>query len=117
MVVGRRSATRGRLPGVFVRIWEYDAPEESVDRFIAAYGPFGDWARLFARGDGFVRTELFRSTQTATRFITVDVWSSEAAWQAFLHNWGARYAELDTALQSLAAGGTLLAEGGADPTT
>jgi heme-degrading monooxygenase HmoA len=102
---------------VFIRIWEYDASEESVDRFIAAYGPFGDWARLFARGDGFVRTELFRSTQTATRFITVDVWSSEEAWQAFLHRWGARYAELDTALQSLAAGGALLVEGAANPTT
>jgi heme-degrading monooxygenase HmoA len=102
---------------VFIRIWEYDMSEESVDVFITAYGPFGDWARLFARGDGFVRTELFRSTQTPTRFVTLDVWSSEQAWQAFLHGWGARYAELDATLQSLAAGGTLLAEGTTNQTT
>ena len=106
----------GRLRGVFIRIWEYDVAEESVDRFIAAYGPLGDWARLFARSDGFVRTELFRSIQTATRFVTLDVWRSEEAWQAFLHHWGAWYAELDTTLQSLAAGGTVLTEGTANPT-
>jgi heme-degrading monooxygenase HmoA len=110
------SNPRGRLRGVFIRIWEYDVSEESVDRFIAAYGPLGDWARLFARGDGFVRTELFRSTQTATRFVTLDVWSSKEAWQVFLHRWSAPYAELDTTLQSLAAGGILLAEGAANPT-
>ena len=102
---------------MFLRIWEYDVSEESVDRFIAAYGPVGDWARLFARSDGFIRTELFRSTQTATRFVTVDVWSSEEAWQAFLDRWGASYTELDMILQSLAGGGTLLSESSAKPTT
>jgi heme-degrading monooxygenase HmoA len=99
---------------VFIRIWEYDVSEESVDRFIAAYGPFGDWARLFARSAGFVRTELFRSTQTANRFVTLDVWSDQKAWQAFLDRWGEQYAELDATVESLAGGGTLLAEGSAN---
>ena len=99
---------------MFIRVWEYDVPEDRVDRFIAAYGPSGDWAGLFGRGGGFARTELFRSTQVATRFVTLDVWTSEAEWQTFLDRWGEAYAKLDARLQPLAAGGRLLAEGSAD---
>ena len=96
---------------MFVRVWEYDVPPDRVDSFVAAYGPAGDWARLFARGDGFARTELYRSTESPVRFITVDVWSSQAAWQGFLERWESAYAQLDEALAPLAAGGTLMAEG------
>jgi len=96
---------------VFVRVWEYDVPADQVHRFVAAYGPTGDWARLFARGDGFARTELYRSTESADRFITVDTWRSRAAWQEFIDRWGLEYAELDEVLEPLAAGGTLVVEG------
>ena len=73
---------------MFCRVWEYDVPADSIAGFTDAYGPAGDWARLFARADGFVRTELYRNTDTPARFVTVDVWSSEAAWQAFSDRWG-----------------------------
>jgi heme-degrading monooxygenase HmoA len=96
---------------VFVRIWEYEVPEDRVAAFVAAYGPTGGWARLFARADGFVRTELIRGSGASTRFVTLDLWSSEADWQAFLADWGEAYRELDAALDSVASGGTLLAEG------
>ena len=99
---------------MFIRVWEYDVPEDRADRFIAAYGPSGDWARLFARGSGFARTELFLSTQVATRFVSIDWWRSEAAWQAFRESWGEAYSKLDATLQPVAAGGKLLAEGQAE---
>ena len=99
---------------MFIRVWEYDVPEDRVDRFIAAYGPSGDWARLFARGGGFARTELFRSIQVVTRFVSIDWWRSEAAWHVFRESWGEAYAALDATLQPLAAGGKLLAEGHAE---
>ncbi|HEY9378863.1 MAG TPA: antibiotic biosynthesis monooxygenase [Jiangellaceae bacterium] len=98
---------------MFIRVWEYDVPEDTVARFVAAYGPSGDWAALFARSSGFVRTELFRNTQVATRFVSLDVWSSQAAWRSFLDRWGEAYAELDVELEMLAAGGRLLVEGSA----
>jgi heme-degrading monooxygenase HmoA len=85
----------------------YDVPADSISKFIKAYGSAGDWARLFARAEGFVRTELYRSAEAQARFVTVDVWSNEAAWQAFVNRWGAAYA----VLEPLAAGGTLLVEG------
>lgn len=96
---------------MFCRVWAYDVPADSIAGFIEAYGPAGDWATLFARTEGFVRTELYRNTDAPARFVTVDVWSSEAAWQAFADRWGAAYAELDARLEPLAAGGTLLVEG------
>ncbi len=96
---------------MFVRIWQYEVPADRVDSFIAAYGPAGDWARLFARSDEFVRTELYRSTDAPSRFLTVDVWASRLAWQAFMDRWGSAYAELDAGLESLAAGGTLVVRG------
>ena len=96
---------------MFLRVWEYEVPADRVDGFVAAYGPTGDWARLFARGDGFVRTELYRSAGSPTRFITVDRWRSKAAWQEFIDRWGLAYADLDAAMEPLAAGGTLLVEG------
>jgi heme-degrading monooxygenase HmoA len=96
---------------VFSRVWAYDVPADSVTDFTAAYGSAGDWAKLFARAEGFVRTELYRSTEAPMRFVTVDVWSSEAAWHTFIDRWAAAYAELDARLQPLAAGGTFLVEG------
>jgi hypothetical protein len=108
---GWRLAHHGRLLAVFARVWEYEVPADQVDGFVAAYGPTGDWARLFARGDGFARTELYRSTESPTRFITVDLWRSQAAWQEFMGRWGLAYAELDQVMEPLAAGGNLLVEG------
>ena len=96
---------------MFVRVWEYDVPDDQVDGFVAAYGPTGEWARLFARSEGFVRTEVYRRADGRNRFITVDTWGSRAAWQAFLDRWGSAYAALDEALEPLAAGGTLVVEG------
>src|SRR5262245_17795924 len=104
----RPSGDRGRLPGVFSRVWVYDVPADRLSDFVVVYGPAGDGAKLFARAEGFVRTELFHSTEAPMRFVTVDMWSSEAEWLAFIDRWGVAYAELDAMLQALAAGGTLL---------
>ena len=88
---------------MYVRVWEYDVTADHVDAFVAAYDAEGDWARLFRRGDGYLGTELFRSTGDAGRFVTVDRWTAEAAWRAFLDEWGESYAQLDARLTPLSA--------------
>jgi heme-degrading monooxygenase HmoA len=87
--------------GELVRLWEYDVRPAKVAAFVAAYGPDGDWARLFAGADGYLGTELFCSTSTATRFVTVDRWSSAEKWAAFLGRASAAYDELDDELGAL----------------
>jgi heme-degrading monooxygenase HmoA len=87
--------------GELVRVWEYDVRPGRIAEFVAAYGPDGDWARLFAGADGYLGTELFRSTSSATRFVTVDRWSSAEMWAAFLTRARAAYDELDEQLSPL----------------
>jgi heme-degrading monooxygenase HmoA len=96
---------------VYVRVWEYDVPVDRIEEFVAAYSPEGDWTRLFRLGDGYLGTELYGSTTTEARFLTVDRWTDESAWQAFLGRWRPAYEALDTRLQDLGAAERRLVEG------
>jgi heme-degrading monooxygenase HmoA len=49
--------------------------------FKAVYGPNGEWARFFSRGDGYEGAELWRR---ADRYLVIDRWRSEAAYEDFL---------------------------------
>jgi heme-degrading monooxygenase HmoA len=88
---------------VFVRVWQYDVPGQNAERFVDAYGSSGDWARLFSRGRGYLNTALYRAAETPDRFITVDRWSDQEAWLAFLDEWRQAYDALDAALEGLAS--------------
>jgi heme-degrading monooxygenase HmoA len=96
---------------VFARVWEYDVAPHQVDAFLAAYGPDGDWSRLFNTAAGYAGTRLYRDTAIATRFVTVDRWVDEASWRRFLADARAEYNALDARLAVLAGGGRLVAEG------
>jgi heme-degrading monooxygenase HmoA len=96
---------------VYLRIWEYEVAPDAVERFAVAYAADGDWARLFARSEGFLGTELLRDTHTGVRFATIDRWRDEADWTAFLGRWEEAYQALDRSLAPLTRGQTLLLEG------
>ena len=96
---------------MFLRIWGYDVAPGAVDRFAVAYGPDGDWARLFARSAGFLGTELYRDVGRAARFVTVDRWRDEADWTAFLVREADDYRALDARLAPLSGAQSLLLEG------
>jgi heme-degrading monooxygenase HmoA len=71
----------------------------------------GDWAQLFQRGRGHVGTELYRSTDDEPHFVTVDRWTDQAAWRAFLDEWRESYDALDTTMSRLTASQRSLLEG------
>jgi heme-degrading monooxygenase HmoA len=81
--------------GGYVYIWEFLVRPEHVPEFVAAYGPDGDWVRLFRDGAGYVRTELHRDQTNPERFVTVDYWESRDAWQAFRTAAAAEWERLD----------------------
>jgi hypothetical protein len=87
---------------VFIRVWQYEVPSRNVERFLAAYGSSGDWARLFSRGSGYMDTVLYGAIGMSDRFITVDQRSDEEAWLTFLDEWRVAYEALDAALEGLA---------------
>lgn len=88
-------------------------PAESMTAFLDAYGADGDWAKLFRRGAGYVGTQLYRDIGTPDRFITIDRWTDESAWRAFLDAWSDEYAVLDAELDGLGASEHALIEGSA----
>ena len=51
-------------------VWRYAAAPGAEARFAEIYGPEGDWARLFRRAPGYVRTELLRDAEGG--FATID---------------------------------------------
>lgn len=69
-------------PG-YMYLWEYRVAAGTRADFVGAYGPAGDWVQLFANAPGYVRTELHCDRSDPTRFVTIDYWESESAWQAF----------------------------------
>ena len=84
-----------------VRVWEYDVPETSRAEFERTYGAAGDWVQLFSSSDGFRGTELFVSLSDPGRYLTVDRFTDEGAWRAFLTEHRNAYACLDAATKGL----------------
>lgn len=84
-----------------VIVWEFCVPPGLEPEFQQRYGPDGDWARLFARARGFVRTELLRDGSAAGRYLTLDYWESPEAFDKFKRDCAAAYAELDRQCESL----------------
>ena len=80
---------------MFVLIWTYRVKPEHLAEFKAAYGAGGEWARAFASGEGFIRTDLYQNPDNAHLFITLDHWQSKAAFEAFQREHAERYREID----------------------
>lgn len=89
-----------------LRLWKFEVPEETEERFIAAYRSDGDWARLFGTVPGFVRTELWRDGDGV--YMTADHWESIGAFEAFQATLGDEYRRLDAQLEGIAGIETFL---------
>jgi heme-degrading monooxygenase HmoA len=96
---------------VFVRVWEYEVPASRTGPFTAAYAAGGPWGELFGRAAGYLGTELYRDSARPGRFLTIDRWQDEQAWQAFLAAFRADYESLDAQLEGIAAVERSLFEG------
>ena len=82
----------------YVVIWTYDVACGCEAAFRAAYGPDGDWARLFAKARGFVGVELLGEGR---RYATIDRWASQSAFDAFKVEHAGAYGALDAKLSPL----------------
>ena len=82
-------------------VWRYEVLEEAREAFEATYAPTGAWAQLFARGDGYRGTELFRAEDGSC--LTIDIWRSREDFVAFLAAYGEDYQALDRSTESWTA--------------
>jgi heme-degrading monooxygenase HmoA len=88
----------------YIIIWEFQVRPGSEIQFEQVYGPDGLWARLFRRGEGYIRTELLRDEKKQGRYLTLDYWVSRAAYERFREQRFDDYKRLDDDCERLTEG-------------
>jgi len=86
---------------MYVIIWEYRVRAGSEAAFEQAYGREGEWVRLFEQGQGYRGTELHRDLAGGRRYVTIDRWTSRAAYDALHDRHVAEYDAIDRRCEPL----------------
>ena len=85
----------------YLILWEF-RPRPGRDReFEIAYGPRGEWAALFEKGDGYQGTQLLRDLLDSSRYLTLDRWVSREAFETFRRLHADAYEALDRRFEEL----------------
>ncbi len=93
---------------MYVIVWHFQVAPGRTEAFERAYGPGGDWARLFERSNEFQGTDLLHAIveepaeeeegerpDSGRDYFTVDRWTSREAYAAFSERFSAEYEALD----------------------
>ena len=80
---------------MIVIVWEFRVQPGQATGFERAYGPEGDWARLFRRSPAYRGTELLRDPEDPGRYLTLDRWEDASDFEAFKADHGDDYRRLD----------------------
>ena len=86
---------------MYVILWRFRPLVGRESEFERTYGPSGEWARLFGRGDGYLGTELLRRSDDTREYLTLDRWVSRAAYETFRARFSSEYQRLDGRLEEL----------------
>jgi quinol monooxygenase YgiN len=92
-------------------VWQFDVEPARVAEFEREYGVEGGWVRFFRGGEGYLGTDLFRSHHEPMSYLTVDRWTSRAAYDAFRAARRQEYAALDTQCAAFTRAEQLVAQG------
>jgi heme-degrading monooxygenase HmoA len=80
---------------VYWVVWSFDVKVEQVKAFERAYGPDGEWERLFRLAPGYAGTELRQETDRRGHYLTIDRWNSRADYERFKDTFSTQYQMLD----------------------
>ena len=86
---------------MFVTLWEFEVKSGSEELFEQAYGPEGEWVRLFRRDARYRGTRLLRDVGRERVYVTMDMWESREAYDEFREKYAAEYAEIDRKCEGL----------------
>ncbi len=84
-------------------VWSFAVAPENQEAFERIYAGKGDWAWLFRQADGFLGTELLKDADRPGHYMTIDRWTSQAAFAAFKASHAEAYAALDSHCEGLTA--------------
>jgi heme-degrading monooxygenase HmoA len=86
---------------VYWIVWSFDVKPAQVKAFERAYGPDGDWVRLFQRAPGFAGTELRHEADRPAHYLTIDRWRTRDDYNRFKDAFGVEYGVLDARCATL----------------
>jgi len=86
---------------MFVALWEFEVKPGCEKRFQKAYGPEGDWAKLFRNDSNRQETRLLHDPEHPAMFLTLDFWTSRQAYESSMAEHAAQYKRLDAAGKKL----------------
>jgi len=82
-------------------VWEFRVRAGREREFERRYSSTGDWARLFAKADGYQGSTLTRDAEDRRRYLVADLWRDAASFAAFKESHAAEYAALDKDCEAL----------------
>ncbi|MBV9179711.1 MAG: antibiotic biosynthesis monooxygenase, partial [Acidobacteria bacterium] len=97
-----------KLPYIVVR--EFRVRPGRRRAFEKAYGPCGDWLRLFQRKPGHIRSELVPDRERPLRYLTLDFWTSRKSYEHFMTQDQAEYQRIHQRCSRLTVSETLIGE-------
>lgn len=89
---------------MFVTLWEFEVKSGCEELFEQAYGPQGEWVRLFRRDARYRGTRLLRDVGRERVYVTMDEWESREAYEEFREKNAAEYAGIDKKCEALTHG-------------
>jgi len=89
-------------------LWSFTVAAQREQDFVRAYGPDGDWARLFAVAEGYRGTRLLRELSGLRRYLTEDTWETAEDFDRFTAAHRVQYDELDARCQALTSDESLI---------
>ena len=94
----------------YLTIWQFHVRAGCETQFEASYGPLGDWAQLFTKAQGFIKTELDRDLNNSRRYFTLDYWTSKEVYESFRQQFQEDYLKIDQRCEGLTENETLIGE-------
>jgi len=101
---------RKKRPQSFTVVWEFRVKPGQRRGFEQAYGPEGDWVRLFRRSEDYLGTDLIRDRGQRLRYVTLDHWNSRQAYLRFKKENRHAYQAIDAKCESLTRREKLIGE-------
>jgi len=86
---------------MFVVLWEFEVKPGCEIEFKSAYGSTGPWTQLFRRDSCYLETRLPHDPFRIQFYVTLDFWTSRAAYQAFQALHQGEYQQIDALCETL----------------
>lgn len=82
-------------------LWVFHVKPAKERTFRRMYKPGGEWTRLFAKDSNYLGTELLIHSSDKHRYLTVDRWTTRAAYHDFKKQHRKEFVALDSRCEAL----------------